>query len=82
MTVDDWLTTHPGPDTHWCPICARRVEPVWMLVPNADDLVAYHDHNGSRHAVTGRAQHYTPGAPARELISINGSRFVASGLDD
>lgn len=63
--MEAWESTHPAPATHWCPLCADIVTPLWMLVPNTAEIIAYHLYGTARHAVTG----HTPTADPRETIT-------------
>jgi hypothetical protein len=75
-----WEQHHPGPDTHWCPLCRTRVEPLWMLVPNTAELVAYHLNGLARHAVTSTGHQKTPATPDRETIYLKNGQFATTDM--
>lgn len=74
--MDTHLDMYPDGRSHWCRLCGAPVEPVWMFVRNATELVAYHRHGDALHAVTALARTTSPVPPDRAMIIKTNGCFV------
>lgn len=74
--LDAHLAAYPDGRTHWCRLCRSLVEPMWMLVRNATELVAHHRMGDALHAVTAATRITAPVLPDRAVIIKTDGRFV------